>query len=123
MYKVFVLGLIICISSCTYEVVMDESHILDSDFTYSNIQFKRGYEWAYANTYFCEASGSITNNTGVSIYIAQFELTLLDSKNRVLSIEKVFIEGFQGYTTRYFHAPYIEAKVDDISDYKIRYVR
>ena len=83
MYKVFVLGLIICISSCTYEVVMDESHILNSDFTYGKVQFKRGYEWSEFGVYRCEASGSITNNTGVSIYLAQFELTLLDNANRV----------------------------------------
>ena len=121
MYKVFVLGLIICISACTYEVVMDESHVINSDFVYEKINYKTSINMPEFEQYSYNVTGAITNNSGVLLRYAKFELTTLDDEGNITDVSSFFITNFHSYTTRHFKLlVFVTAR--GVGDYKIQYI-
>ena len=115
--KRVVFGLLVLTSGCSYHID-GESMVVDGHFTYGEIHFKQTFAWH--GSYFLDASGAITNNSGIDIRYARFELAVLDAKGAVLETVTIFIQNFRHGTTRHF-VRIMEVNSQEIDSYSIQY--
>ncbi len=80
-------------------------------FTYRSISFKEGRTYV-------QVIGEMTNWSGKSYYGVTFDLTLYDSRNEVLAVDKFIIKNFKNGSTRPMKT-LVSVDFAKISTYKI----
>ncbi len=119
--KVFILTSMLM--GCTYEVALEESDIINSDFVYEEIHFKSDSNFDDWDHHFGYATVTIQNLSGIEISYANFELSMFDAQGHLLEVDEFFITNFQSGTIRHFKQFICcNADVRKIADYKIQYI-